>query len=277
MKDIVDNRKRISFARKVRVARLALRENGVLWCASFITYYLSSGLAHHAFSRMDRLRRTRNIPGLNSPTLNKEIWDAWNWSAAGDEWNISPGWKESLTHCVIKPFIPANGEILEIGPGAGRWTESLLKGARRYVGVDISRSCVAHCQQRFAADPRAEFMVGSGSDLTGVADRSIDAIWSFDVFVHINRAEIERYIDEFIRVLKPGGVAAIHHGGVGGASGGWRSNLTARAFEQMLRQRELDIDRSFAHWLEGETIHRLPYDDLITVFSKRASATAPAA
>ena len=63
---------------------------------------------------------------------------------------------------------------------------------------------------------------------------STDAIWSFDVFVHINKPQFEAYTKEFARVLKPGGVGVVHHGAVGGASGGWRSDVTTADVERFL-------------------------------------------
>jgi SAM-dependent methyltransferase len=266
MKDIVENRQRLSIGRKLRIAWLALKENGVLWCATQFVNSLPSTIAHAAFGAMDRMRIRKGIPGLNSRQLNREIWQSWNWSAGGEEWSKSAEWKQSLIRCILERVVPPGSRVLEIGPGGGRWTEPLLGRASQYLGVDISATCVEHCRARFAGSPNAQFVVGSGNDLAPVATGSIDTVWSHDVFVHINAAEVERYVAEFRRVLRPGGIGVIHHGGVGGASGGWRSNLTNSAFEQMLARNQLRICQSLTHWTDGDTVHRLDYDDLITVF-----------
>ena len=274
MKDIVENRKRITWANKLKLATAALRENGLAWCTLLLTYYAASSVAHRAFTALDRMRRARRLPGLNSATLNKAIWEAWDWSASGDEWTTSPETKQSFIRNVLQREIPLEQDILEIGPGAGRWTESLLERARRYIGVDISSTCVDHCRGRFGNVARATFTVGSGRDLAAVANDSIDAIWSYDVFVHINAAEVESYVDEFARVLRPTAVAVIHHGGVGGAQGGWRSNLTASALEEMLRRRGLLLEQSFDHWVDNATVHSLTYGDRIAVIRKPEAAVA---
>jgi SAM-dependent methyltransferase len=270
MKDIVENRARIGWSHKWGLAALALRENGLAWCICFAAYYGASTIANRAFRAMSRLRAERNLPGLNSAALNKRIWEAWDWSAEGNEWNQSAEWKRSLVHGVLQRHIPLDSRILEIGPGGGRWTEHLLDRARDYVGIDISSACVTHCKQRFANDSKAKFIVGSGRDLAGVADESVDAIWSFDVFVHINAAEVESYAGEFARVLRPGGIGVIHHGGVAGSAGGWRSNLTANAFHTMLNNRGLKIEQAVDQWTDGEEIRKLIYGDLITISSKPA-------
>jgi SAM-dependent methyltransferase len=268
MKDKVENRARVPWSRKLRLARLAMRENGLWWCTLLFLYYTTSKLAHEAFAAMDRLRRQRNIPGMNSAALNKEIWEAWNWSGSGEEWTLSEEWKLSLRRCVLDRYMARGSSILEIGPGAGRWSEYLLELAHDYVGIDISSTCVAHCQSRFGGNPRARFSVGSGRDLHGVADASIDAIWSFDVFVHINRAEVESYAQEFRRVLRPGGIAVVHHGSLGGAQGGWRSDLTAHAMREALQGNGLVLEKSLSHWVDGEAVHQLIYGDLITLIRK---------
>jgi SAM-dependent methyltransferase len=268
VKDIVENRRRVSFRNKCKTAILALRENGPLWCGYLFAYYISSTIAERAHSKMHRLRHERNLPGLNSAALNEHIWNSWDWSEQGDEWSSSEEWKLSLIRCVLQPNIPRDSSLLEIGPGAGRWTVSLLERARTYLGVDISSSCIEHCRSRFASEAHAKFFVGSGRDLAEVATDSIDAIWSFDVFVHINAAEVAGYIEDFVRVLRPGGIAVVHHGAVGGSGGGWRSDLTAAALEQMLAQQGLKTRQVMDQWMDGAEIRKLTFGDRISVISK---------
>lgn len=275
MKDIVGNRRRVSWLNKVRTAFIALRENGPIWCSYLFAYYLSSTIAEHAHAQMHRRRRDRKLPGLNSAALNQHIWNSWDWSAQGDEWSSSEEWKQSLISSVLRPNMPRGGDILEIGPGGGRWTETLVELARGYVGVDISASCIEHCKKRFGDASHARFFVGSGRDLADVATASVDAIWSFDVFVHVNAAEVAGYVREFDRVLRPGGIAVIHHGGVAGTEGGWRSDLTAAAFESMVTSQALRIQQTVLQWTDGPRIHELTFGDHITVIAKPARTSAP--
>lgn len=276
MKDIVDNRQLISLSEKLSIARLAYSQNGLRWCTAFGVYYLASALSNRAFSRMDRIRRRDGVPGLNSLELNRAIWKSWDWQGgAGEEWSLDEAWKQSIVHAFIEKHVPAGSSVLEIGPGGGRWTVPLLERASSYVGVDISPSCVEACRERFGDDGRAQFAVGSGNDLAPVATGSVDALWSFDVFVHINQSEVDKYADEFDRVLKPGGIGIIHHGAVGGSLGGWRSNMTQEAMLDILARRGLAVVESVEEWRDGdETFDVREYRDRITVFSKPAGATA---
>ena len=272
MKDI-SNRHKISLAEKVGLAKLAYSQNGIRWCLAFGTYYLSSSVAERAFATMHNLRRRHSVPGLNSVELNRAIWKSYDWSAAGEEWTPSEGWKQSVIRRFMDRHLAAATSILEIGPGGGRWTEPLLRRATNYWGVDISPTCVEHCRHRFSGQPNAQFIVGNGANLEAVPTGSVEAIFSFDVFVHINQAEVSSYAAEFARVLKPGGVGIVHHGTVGGARGGSRSNLTQDAMMDILRSRGLPVIESIDEWRdEGAVFDLHAFADRVTVFSKPLAA-----
>jgi SAM-dependent methyltransferase len=267
MKDIVKTRRRITLGQKLKMGLTVWRENGTLWTCCLGVYVISSGIADRFFDLMDVLRKKWGLPGINSKTLNKAIWESWDWSAGGEEWTPSEEWKASVLKCVLERYIPEGKRVLEIGPGAGRWTGALIQRAADFTAVDISASCVELCQKQFGENSQRRFIVGSGSDLKGVPDKSIDALWSFDVFVHINQAEVEAYADEFRRVMFPGAVGVIHHGSAGGTHGGWRSNLTHDAMLKLLRDRGFEIVDSFLEWQDGSTTQQAGlYKDCITVF-----------
>ena len=269
MTDIVENRKRITIGRKVKLLQLALKENGFTWCFFFGLYYLGSTSANAAFRQMEALRRKHNLPGLNSASINREIWESWDWGAGGEEWTISDEWKDSLVKCVMLKHIKSGTDLLEIGPGGGRWTEHLQKLAGSLVGVDISEKCVEVCREKFKDCDNVRFFANKGNDLSGIEDRSLDAIWSFDVFVHINKKEVGQYVGEFFRVLRPGGIGVIHHGTNAGMEGGWRSNLTCTDFDGVLGDAGLRVVSRFENWLDdGRQYEVGRYGDVITVFEK---------
>jgi ubiquinone/menaquinone biosynthesis C-methylase UbiE len=175
-----------------------------------------------------------------------------------------------LVENVLRRHIVSGQDLLEIGPGAGRWTEALLEGARSLVAVDISPRCVEICRRRFAGAANARFLVTRGSDLAGVADASIDAIWSFDAFVHINAPEVDGYVAEMRRVLRPDGTAVVHHGS-GRDVGGWRSTLTIPTLAAILERHGFEIVSQFDAWVDRDGA-RWPvgrYQDVVTVFRRR--------
>jgi SAM-dependent methyltransferase len=149
---------------------------------------------------------------------NKQSWDtAYDWPQAGDEWSASWGSPRAQWEgCILPRIFPfLRGRILEIAPGHGRWTQFLLAQCASLIGIDLAPSCVEHCKKRFRDYANLEFKVNDGLMLPMVDDASIDFAFSFDSLVHAESDAVSSYVSELARVLKPGGVAFIHHSNFG--------------------------------------------------------------
>jgi SAM-dependent methyltransferase len=153
------------------------------------------------------------------PTLaeNKAVWDgSYDWPGGGDEWSEAWGSAEAQwAGCIyprVFPFLA--GRILEIAPGYGRWTQFLREYCDSLIGVDLSEVCVTASRDRFSGDSRLQFEVGDGLRLPVIPDASIDFAFSFDSLVHAEADVLESYALELARVLKPNGVAFLHHSNV---------------------------------------------------------------
>jgi ubiquinone/menaquinone biosynthesis C-methylase UbiE len=70
---------------------------------------------------------------------------------------------------------------------------------------------LALLRERFGDDGRIDYRLGDGLGLSGVEDDSVDAGFSYGVFVHLQHWDIYNYLVELQRVLKPGGKAVIQH------------------------------------------------------------------
>jgi ubiquinone/menaquinone biosynthesis C-methylase UbiE len=190
----------------------------------------------------------------HSPDENREVWTAWDWSKHGNEWNDGAdpvAWKQSVIDDVLVETIPKGGVVLEIGPGGGRWSEALRLRADRLLLVDVTERALELCRKRFAGTPNVEFLLTEGASLPDVPDGSVDSVWSFDVFVHIRPVDVASYLSEIARVLRPGGVALIHHSGRFSRGAGWRSPMTAHLFANLARERGLEVARQFDSWADG--------------------------
>jgi cyclopropane fatty-acyl-phospholipid synthase-like methyltransferase len=198
---------------------------------------------------------------------NRHIWNCYDWSQKGEEWTRKAKnpeqWLKILLDNVLYKYMDQGKEILEIGPGAGRWTEYLQPIAKRLVLVDIAPKCIALCKQRFAGrDSNIEYRVIDG-DIDFIPDNSLDRVWSYDVFVHINPCDTERYIKSISRILRPGGLAVIHHSSWGdyNDASGFRSRTTAAAVAKFVRDAGLTLleqNRALVH----------KNGDVITIFKK---------
>lgn len=183
---------------------------------------------------------------------NHEAWnEAWDIARRGEEWTPSEEWRSWIVANGIEPFLQAGMRALEIGPGGGRWTERLLERKPAHlIGIDLSERCVATCRERFRDRPEAEFHANDGASLDIVPDESIDFVWSFDVFVHMEAPEIERYVTQLRRILAPGGIAAIHYPTVERAQTadrfeGWRGNYTAPQMLELVKRCEFELVYDF--------------------------------
>jgi ubiquinone/menaquinone biosynthesis C-methylase UbiE len=207
----------------------------------------------------------------HSVSQNRRIWDNYDWTEAGEEWTLEgqyykgPDWKQSLIDEMMLKYIKRGSNILEIGVGAGRWTVILHTLADRLILADISKKCLDICQRRFEMYNNIEYHLIKDR-LNFIPNNSIDYIWSYDVFVHINKSDIANYIADSQRILKSNGYAIIHHAG--------RYNTGKKAREKDFRA-YMDAD-VFAKLVEkngmkiveqNSTLPHLP-GDIISVFRK---------
>jgi SAM-dependent methyltransferase len=209
----------------------------------------------------------------NSALENRKRWTDWDWSSGGEEWTASAEWKQALVDDVLLARIPDGGVVLEIGPGAARWSTVLHTRARQLILVDISERPLTLCRERLAAAENVEYVLSAGSDLPGVRDSSVDAIWSFDVFVHVAPMDQAGYLAEIARVLTPGGVALIHHAdgrnlGDLPSRSGWRTPMSRRLFATLADQRGLTVEAQIDSWGAGGRYDLSAYHDAITICRK---------
>ena len=152
---------------------------------------------------------------MENINFNSQYWDGfYDWKGAGEEWSEMWGgsraqWLGSL-YPRISAYLPSE-TILEIAPGFGRWTQFLLSGCKRFVGVDLSLECVDACIERFSGVDHAIFVKNDGKSLEIAESGSVDFLFSFDSLVHANLEVMQAYAPEILRVLSPNGAAFIHH------------------------------------------------------------------
>jgi O-antigen biosynthesis protein len=112
-------------------------------------------------------------------------------------------------HIVRYEFVAplAKGKtVLDIACGSGYGTKVLaLAGAQKAIGMDIDETAVAYAQSNYN-HPNIEFRAGSATK-TGVEDKSIDFISSFETIEHIT--DQETYLEEMCRILKDDGLVFV--------------------------------------------------------------------
>jgi ubiquinone/menaquinone biosynthesis C-methylase UbiE len=98
--------------------------------------------------------------------------------------------------------------MVEIGCGLGRMTHRFAEHFGRVYSVDVSPEMLKRAGSQWASLANVEFILGHGNDFPGIADRSIDFVFSFIVLQHVPEPTIVKdYLRETARVLKPDGLA----------------------------------------------------------------------
>ncbi|QSR88130.1 class I SAM-dependent methyltransferase [Methylacidiphilum caldifontis] len=238
----------------------------------------------------------------NSVSNNKRVWDKeYSWPEDGEEWNGQAKvcgvpyelWKQSIIDTFFLPHITNNSVVLEIAPGHGRWTCHLSKLCKKLVVVDLSPNCIEYCKRRFSGCNNILYYVNDGLSLGMLEDQSIDFIWSFDAFVHMDASVIQSYFYEFKRVLKKNAKAIIHHGGRNHLSlflgflkdlhpntrklyrwismgysnddDGWRSVVSKELVLKMAKKARLTVEKQIQRWGKGNIFGVPRYNDWITI------------
>jgi len=100
--------------------------------------------------------------------------------------------------------------VLDFGCGAGRLSQALAEHADQVVGLDVSAPMLETARSLDRSDGRCHFVLTEDADLRAFPDASFDLVYSERVLQHLPRPVLESYLAEFVRVLRPGGLALLH-------------------------------------------------------------------
>jgi SAM-dependent methyltransferase len=119
-----------------------------------------------------------------------------------------------MTTRMLAQYLPANGRVLDLGGGLGRYTAWLAKQGYRVVLADRTPLLFEQARARLAkagVTAQVEALVSvERYDLQQWAAEAFDAVLCLGPFHHLlNRAERARVTGEIARVLRPGGVAFV--------------------------------------------------------------------
>ncbi len=119
----------------------------------------------------------------------------------GDPENPEESGLRAIRDRWLLPWVDPAKTGLEIGPGGGRWTRYML-GFRRLYVVDYHAELLAELRKNFAYSHIIEIL-NDGTDFPGVPPSSVDFVFSFGVFVHLDLDIIRAYLDNLRVVIHP--------------------------------------------------------------------------
>ena len=169
-----------------------------------------SPVPDHRSRQLERLRRVWQTLGRDDP-----LWAVLSHAdKRGGRWNNAEFFATGQVEVDMQLAALAPGGLprgralaLDFGCGAGRLTRALAPHFGQVIGVDVSASMIVAARALNADVANAEFRENAAPRLEGVADASVDFVFSHLVLQHIPAALAVGYVDEFFRVLAPGGAA----------------------------------------------------------------------
>jgi ubiquinone/menaquinone biosynthesis C-methylase UbiE len=111
------------------------------------------------------------------------------------------GYLDSFERTVLlQMFADLKGkQVLDVGCGTGRLVRDLRNSGAFVTGVDISEKMVEACKKKF---PGMGVKLGEADELP-FEDESFDVLVASFLIVHLKT--LDKFFDEAMRVLKPGG------------------------------------------------------------------------
>lgn len=105
---------------------------------------------------------------------------------------------------LIQQGLRPDGYLVDVGCGSGRLAKALAGYLRgKYLGLDVVPELIEYAQ-RIAARPDWRFEIVQGFRIPE-ADARADVVCFFSLFTHLLHEHSYVYLQEAVRVLKPGG------------------------------------------------------------------------
>jgi SAM-dependent methyltransferase len=101
----------------------------------------------------------------------------------------------------------AGGRALDFGCGVGRLTQALAPSFGEVVGLDVSPTMIALAERLNRFPEIVRYVRNAAPLLSAFPDGHFDFVYSDIVLQHLDPPEARAYVAEFIRVLRPGGLA----------------------------------------------------------------------
>ena len=119
------------------------------------------------------------------------------------EWERSG--RATADHIAQVLGITPDDTVLEVGCGAGRVGLHMSRRCRHWIGADVSTRMLGFAREALREVDNVSFLPLNGFNLAGIADGSVQVVYCSAVFMHLDEWDRYRYVQEFFRVLAPGG------------------------------------------------------------------------
>lgn len=147
--------------------------------------------------------------------------------------------------------------VVEIGPGGGRWTRYIKPHVERVYAVDYHAELLAELGKNVRGE-RLVPIKNNGDDFPGIPEGTIDFIFSFGTFVHLDFDIIEKYIVNLKPLLKPTSNVVIQYSDMTKP----RAQMT-KAFSDNRPSRMLPMIERHGYAIEDDNRWLLPHSAIV--------------
>ena len=109
----------------------------------------------------------------------------------------------------LRPYVSPETTVVEIGPGGGRWTRYMLD-AKQIYAIDYHQELLDELKSNIDS-VRIVFLKNDGDNFPNVPNESVDFVFSFGTFVHLDMDIIDRYLQNMKPLLKPESNVVLHY------------------------------------------------------------------
>jgi ubiquinone/menaquinone biosynthesis C-methylase UbiE len=114
---------------------------------------------------------------------------------------------DALFDIINKLNVPISyGKVLDFGCGVGRLTQAFASRFEECYGVDIASTMIENANKFNKFGERCKYFINESDNLLLFNNNFFDFIYSKIVLQHMEPKYSKKYIKEFLRVLKPGGM-----------------------------------------------------------------------
>jgi len=125
------------------------------------------------------------------------------------EWERGRISREVLVDHLIRPYLQPQFNVLDYGCGPGLLAVRSAKYVRHVIACDISRG-VLECAKTLTGASNIQYLLVPRSGRLDVETASVDLVYCFAVFQHLEDAVVREVLADFARVMKPGARALVH-------------------------------------------------------------------
>lgn len=155
------------------------------------------------------MNKSDNPPSKREPT-KKDFVSQWGPKGYRENFTVYEptcnGSEAEVVGKCLAPWFNKDHVALEVGCGGGFWVENYLCPNFKHVfGLDLLPEAPHQAPNfTYIEVPDRNY------SCHGIEDESIDFVWSFGVFCHINLDSLQEYLNNVYRVLKKGGKASLY-------------------------------------------------------------------